>query len=290
MKVDKTQYIERQINGKEVFIFEDHSTAILPWRQITASLKETPFLITLDYHTDTMPAFKTYGNWAGKEDRYSANLPHVSSPIKQALLEAIDIQSHDSVVEILPKLRNDEHIDASIKSGILTHCFVIQYQDRTGTEANDVIQWREDNKAVSSLFNKIPLPERPFSYDLPKDKMFITPGECEKFNKKTEHHDLAIDDSLLGERLKMMKEMDSSSGLNSLDNQPYILDIDLDYFQTKASINPETISLFYKLIRKAEAITIAQEPSYVEALKKEDELTTEYLLGRMLEHIELATS
>lgn len=290
MKVDKTQYTEQQINGKDVFIFEDHSTAILPWRQVSASLEQRPFLITLDYHTDTMEAFKTFGNWTGKDDRYSCNPPHISGPIKQKLVKKINLESEASVLEILPKLRNDEHIDASIKSGILTHCFVIQFQDKTGTESLTEIQWREDNKAVSSLFNKIEPPTRPFTYGLAKDKIFITPGACTKLNEKTAHYDLAIDDSLLSERLSTMQEMDSSTGLNSLENQPYILDIDLDYFQTKLSINPAEKSHFYRLIKNAAAITIAQEPSYVEALKKEDELTTKYLLERMLEHIEQATS
>lgn len=297
MTVNKAQYTESNINGKDVFIFEDHSTAILPWRRVSASLKQKPFLITFDFHTDCNAAFRNHGYWTGKEGEYSGNPPHVSARIKQDLLNSIDKDNEESILKILPKLRNDEHIDASIKSGILSHSFSIQFQERTGTEPHELLQWKEENKALSSLFNELPpKPVGPFNYTLPANKMFVIPGACPSFCINSPHnkeclrktHDLAIDDQLLSERLATLKEMDRSSGLNSFDESPYILDIDLDYFNTKAAINPQNKNLFYELIQKASAITVAQESSYVEALKKDDDLTTSFLLEALLEHIKQA--
>lgn len=83
--------------------------------------------------------------------------------------------------------------------------------------------------------------------------------------------------------------MGSTSGLGTINNNKYILDIDLDYFQTKKSITPSTTAVFYKLIRNSIAITIARECSCVESCRLEGEtIDCNYLLEKLLEHIKKA--
>lgn len=69
----------------------------------------------------------------------------------------------------------------------------------------------------------------------------------------------------------------------------YILDVDLDYFQTRKSIEPEDARTFYRLIRESGIITVALEPACVESGRLEGEtITSDFLLARLLEHIEKA--
>ncbi|NHZ86682.1 MAG: hypothetical protein GWP19_12520 [Planctomycetia bacterium] len=73
----------------------------------------------------------------------------------------------------------------------------------------------------------------------------------------------------------------------------YILDIDLDYFHTKRSIVPSNPKTFYQLIQGAEIITIAKESSWINEWAKTErydkELTVDYLLNELLNHINVAT-
>lgn len=46
------------ISGKDVYVFEDRASALLPWAQVRTRLSEPPHLITLDRHTDAFEAFR----------------------------------------------------------------------------------------------------------------------------------------------------------------------------------------------------------------------------------------
>jgi hypothetical protein len=66
----------------------------------------------------------------------------------------------------------------------------------------------------------------------------------------------------------------------------YILDIDLDYFRTAKSSNPNDTSLLYKLIRGAGIITIALEPECVKHCRlSREKITADTLLVDIIKHI-----
>jgi hypothetical protein len=71
-------------------------------------------------------------------------------------------------------------------------------------------------------------------------------------------------------------------------SRKYILDIDLDCFHTKKAIDPADISVFNYLVNNAEIITIATEGYYVELEKMEADINEDYLLEKLLKHIENA--
>ena len=78
---------------------------------------------------------------------------------------------------------------------------------------------------------------------------------------------------------------------NNQFTQDYILDIDLDYFHTLKSIQPDNCDTIYSLIRNAKIITIAKEPICVDNLKYGNEqINSELLLDALLNHIEQALS
>jgi hypothetical protein len=96
---------------------------------------------------------------------------------------------------------------------------------------------------------------------------------------------LVIDDSRLAPLISVIEKS------FSIENTPYILDIDLDVFNTRAAISPPRSDLFRRLIHHAELITIAREKDCVENLGNcclEPGLTAQYLETLLLEHIESA--
>ena len=78
-------------------------------------------------------------------------------------------------------------------------------------------------------------------------------------------------------------------GIDHLESQPYILDIDLDAFHSRQAIEPADRTTFYRLIRNAVAITVATEAECVDELKFDgEEIDTDFLQARLVEHIKAA--
>ena len=71
----------------------------------------------------------------------------------------------------------------------------------------------------------------------------------------------------------------------------YILDIDLDFFHYKSSIEVNDYSFFNKLIKNSKAITIARESVWIEQwrIKHDKNLSVEFLEKKLLEIITEAT-
>ena len=60
--------------------------------------------------------------------------------------------------------------------------------------------------------------------------------------------------------LALTQEIATSIGLPDFLAEPYILDLDPDFFHTRKSLSPDDPSVFHSLIRGASAVTIATEP------------------------------
>ena len=61
-----------------------------------------------------------------------------------------------------------------------------------------------------------------------------------------------------------------------------ILDIDLDYFKTKRSLEPENYSIFKKLAKNAEIITLSREEIWVKLLTFEDNtFNSDYIIEKL---------
>jgi hypothetical protein len=81
----------------------------------------------------------------------------------------------------------------------------------------------------------------------------------------------------------------STAAVPGLFERPFVLDIDLDYFNTQRSISPGDTQVFHDLIHRAEAITIARETTCVESCQLEGEgLTSAFLEQKVKMHIAAA--
>ncbi|NUB15530.1 hypothetical protein GAY28_24875 [Azospirillum brasilense] len=98
--------------GAWVYEVTRHNEVIRAWGDLKRDRKETPYLVTLDKHTDTRDAFHD----AAIEDGASGvALSKWSNP----LIKAIEGCESACLRAAIPLLDHDEHIDAARQAGII---------------------------------------------------------------------------------------------------------------------------------------------------------------------------
>lgn len=249
------------IGGKDVYIVESHQSVLEPWAEIRRSLTVAPALLTLDHHTDTNAPFNAHRFRA-------AGSSHTDQAIakKEALLPemiaALRYEDEASVQQAIVLLKNDEHITTAIEAGIPLRAFVVHHS-----------------------FNR-PVPRL----------IYCTTAsctvECQEFDHsdcQAKHSAQMLESVYLDRALADLNAKAQNDGIPAVEAEPYILDIDLDYFHAETSIEPADTATFYRLVGKAIAITIAKEPTYVTSCRdKGSKISSATLLERMKEHIEAA--
>lgn len=283
-----------KLNSKNVFIFDDHHAALLPWSILSSHASQMPYIISLDHHTDTISAFCRHAYWSCNQNLDLAKI------FCSELVAKIDRFDEISVRQAIENLRHDEHIDAAIRSGIISHSFSIQHMDSSGTLSNERKAYihRVSTDFLARLRNEIPEPVPPFTYEVPVDKMFVLPRECAVGCQRAPHDDQCeidyanqvLEDIYLTNKLQIIEEMSRTSGIGDYRSQPYILDIDLDYFHTLKGARPRAYACFHALIRGSIGVTIAREADCVESLRLDGEtMQSSQLEQIVLQHIDLAT-
>ncbi|MEW6203207.1 MAG: UPF0489 family protein [bacterium] len=284
------------VQDKNIFIVENHHEVLLAWARYRRKLDKSAILITLDHHTDAYPGFTRHAYRTLKEKNIFSGDEREN--LKTKLISEILFDNDESVQNSIDNLSHDEHIDAAIRSKIVKAAFIINY-DHPGDypESIEVRRYRELNSPLNRMYleDKPKYPERPFHYPVSEDHMYFIDPECHSSCRKDchddkctrPHYDEALETVFLAKKLQIIFEMACTSGeFQSLIDENYILDIDLDYFHTEKSIIPYCPCMFYELIRKAGIITIAKESECVDELKLEGEnVCSELLLEKCLEHI-----
>lgn len=251
----------RTIAGKSVVSFESHHYAPLPWSEWRQEVGQPMRLLSIDYHTDTNDAFQAYGCYARNPTPFGPRpFWEQDQADRLALLLAADAASVEAAVR---DLRHDEHIDAAIRCGILDTAFILGH----GTGG--------------------------VSDELPTDRMVLLGDRKLRWGDDAERRfrDEIIEAGFLEERLEQAVEICRAAGTSDPLGVPFILDIDLDAFNTRQAIAPQDPGVFHDLIRRAYAITIAQEPGCVETCQIEGEgLTAPWLEKQLMVHIQRALS
>lgn len=281
----------RSVCGKDVYVVDDHHQALAPWALIRRRLDWAPNLITIDHHTDVYEAFLGHAHLETYESGGD------TWALARELVKRIDWQDDQSLRWAIERLRHDEHIDAATLSGILNYAFCIQLSDSGGNPSIEEQAYAADRQARWPQPPTLPPPSRPMTYEDPENHIFVISHDCAIGCNRMPHNDdcvvehgnMIIESIYLDDQLARGAEMSRCVGIDHLEAQPYILDIDLDAFHSRQAIAPADPATFYRLIRNAVAITVATEAECVEDLKFDDEpIDADTLLDRLMRHIEAA--
>ena len=235
--------------GKPIYVYENHSSSLQAWREVAQ--KSSIRVLTFDEHSDTHPPLWGYCCRALKHDEDSL----------VRLIDALKNNLNDNIVEGLYKpipkytnqylegrlLQNTEHIAAAIYWGIASEVCICCSEP---CQPEALVA----NESLKNIYKKVSFIKAQLSsVDFPS--IFY---KCGYFNSLLELHKKSLanfDDDTIG---RITKEF-------NLD-EDFILDIDLDFFQTPFILDREYGSLqeFSKLIKKAKAITIATECAWVD--------------------------
>ena len=104
----------------------------------------------------------------------------------------------------------------------------------------------------------------------------------QSYDVSREDCDKVAESVFLAEMVTSFSEALAKTAEPALLQEPYILDIDLDYFNTFASVAPMDATVLRQLANGAGLITIATEPKHVKACALDASLTSEHLLTKLL--------
>lgn len=258
----------------KVFIYEKHNEVLEAWANYRKTTNDIPNLITLDHHTDVLEAFC---NSAFDFDRNREDTEK-----KEQFLDLLNYKDLNSIKKAITHLRNDEHIDAAIRAKIVNKAFVIShdgYTDKPAPNEHTKI-WNNKKKCIELMMNNLALPTKNLTYPISSNGIYIV--GCSDIDES-----LVLDSNFLNNKIEVIDNMNRSRIFES----SFILDIDLDYFHTVASVNNGDLEIFYELINKSVLITIAKESSFVDVYNsKDNEINSDILLENILQHIANASN
>lgn len=264
----------KTILDKDIYFFESHHFALLPWAKYRREMpEERIYLISFDYHTDIIEPFLRYC----KNDTDKMN----------HLLAKVDYRIVESIKDAIKKLRNDEHICTAVHAGIIDGVYIVSHE---GTEipCSYEEEKRLENPYTEEYLTKMIAGENVVTPQLertyPEVKIhcaqFMPWGVCEMGN---EYDSEVLEDSFLTEKFQVFSRM--SPDIVSCDGSikgKYILDIDLDYFCKLSALNPTQYYIFSNLVKNSEAITVAEEPICVELVRTEKSVNSTILKQKLL--------
>ncbi|MFC4094815.1 peptide arginase family protein [Euzebyella saccharophila] len=172
---------------------------------------------------------------------------------KFQLIEKIKANDIDTIL----KLKHDEHIDAAIKAGFFKKALVFC------------------DDSYNSKPNRIYCINGDVDYD---DEPIIVNSRLE------DEYDLGISDENLKNHFRKFDLcMPRDSWINN-----FVLDIDLDFFKTRKSIETSNNVFFKFLLHKAVTITIAKESKWVNIWKRDydETISVRFLLDKLMKLIE----
>lgn len=243
---------------KRVYIVWSHHHALKEWYRYRECGMQ---LLSFDYHTDFHGAF-----WGKSGRTYPDG--------RTALYMRKHIPCND-VGAAIKDLKNDEHIDFAIRSGIIKRSYVFshnEYGSRLGVLTVPPLVVNEEQIQMAKIMSRF-APRVLKVADcgdvvISHGVIGVAPAEGEIVSFPELRHPLlqtvevaewaklVTTDDVLRKVLETFRE----KGFNQ-DN--YILDFDCDFIRDKDAMTHGSFNVLKSLIRGAKAITIAQEPDCV---------------------------
>ncbi len=235
----------------KLHVVDGHHKVLKSWAEYRKTLTKPPRLITFDHHTDTSKPFRRLIRSLHKDENLTETL---FNQIQERHLGLIDSLNQKTILEAIKKLNNDEHVVTAIKTDIISSALVLAHN-----AANTDLETYLEHKIICRTVNEI------------LDNNGKIKPDC----------DSVLESSLLDLTILEFDKILNSNKEPLLFDQPFILDIDLDYFNTFKSIEPRDSKTFKLLAEKAGLITIATEPEYVKACSLDVGLTSDLVLERL---------
>lgn len=99
---------ELSFRGTPLAVVEQHHHVLIPWTRLARRTGRQYHAVTLDHHTDVLPAFhrcSSRGNY--------------------------DFSTEEAVLSNLALLRHDEHLDWALRAGVLSSVRILSHEDFT---------------------------------------------------------------------------------------------------------------------------------------------------------------
>lgn len=233
-----------------MIVVEHHHHVLPHWAACRRTLPAAPRLLTLDHHTDTSRPFRRHlrreARAQGRRLSDAAEQQRSRQLVDQ--LDPLDPRTIDAAMETLG---NDEHVVAAIGADIIRSAFVIAHNAaNTGRDiyrAHRIICRGVDETLRGGRMRPVP--------------------------------DNVLETAFLAERLQAFDALVEALDEPLLRDAPFILDIDLDYFNTLRAVRPQAPELIRALAAEAALVTVATEPEFVTHCAVEPGVTWTQLLA-----------
>jgi len=263
------------ILDKDIYFFESHHYALLPWAEYKRKMpEERIYLMSFDYHTDTIDPFLRYCN--NDADKM------------KCLLEKVDYQKVDSIKDAIQNLKNDEHIRTAVGTGMIDGVYIVSFQ---GSEIPCSYEEEERLKEpfAEKYLRKIIAHENVITPQLERTYPQVK-IHCAEFmpwgiyERGDEYDSEVLEDSFLTEKFQVFSRMSPEIIFSDgTIKGKYILDIDLDYFRKLSALTPKHYQIFSNLVKNSEIITVAEEPVCVELVRTDTDVNSAILKQKLLD-------
>lgn len=216
-------------------IVVEHHHEVLPyWAAFRRTQPSPPRLLTLDHHTDTSRPFRRHlRRQARAQSRQLSD--SMERQLSQDLVAQLDHSDARTIEAAMETLGNDEHVVAAIEADIIRSAFVIAHNAADTTK------------------------------DIYLEHKIICRGvdEYQRAGRMRPQPNNVLETDFLAKRLQDFDDILKTLDEPLLRDAPFILDIDLDYFNTLRAVRPDSPDLIRMLAQEATLLTVATEPEFV---------------------------
>lgn len=248
---------------KRIYIVWSHHHALKEWIKYQEC---GVHLLSFDYHTDFHKAF------IGKSGDPVENFRYSSKRHNLYLNKHIPCKDIENAVK---DLKNDEHIDFAIRSGIISKAYVFshdEYGNRDGVLTVPAIEMNDEQIRIAEALSRFAprvLSDSARGDDVVSHDVHADVQAEDAIISFPEHrHPLLIvhDESQRAKLVTTNEVLDKvveTFRKYGFDRGNYILDFDCDFIRDPRSMTHGQLQTLKGLIRDAKAITIAREPKCV---------------------------
>lgn len=233
-----------------MIVVEHHHEVLPHWAACRRDQPTAPRLLTLDHHTDTSRPFRRHLRRQARA-RGQRLTDAMERQLSDALVAQLDPMEPRSIEAAMETLGNDEHVVAAIGAGVIRSAFVIAHN-----AANTAQDTYLEHKIICRGVD-----------------------ERRRGGRAWPMPDNVLETAFLAERLQDFDDIVQAFDEPLLRDAPFILDIDLDYFNTLRAVRPEAAELIRALAREAVMVTVATEPEFVAHCAVEPGVTWTRLLA-----------